>query len=281
MFFAADHAVKYLGIGFAVILILGLLFAVRVAVTSYLGERSDFRRWPSAEISGHPEQTGIGSLHEISFKGPDGLQLAGWYAPSRNRAAIVLVHGTNADRSSMLEETRILSEAGFGALALDLPGQGASAGNTLWGVHERQSISAAVDWLSSQPDVDPARIGALGASLGGYIVIQAASSDARIRAVVLLAAPADIGEQTRYASNRWGWLSELPAYWALLASGMPVRDLPPKEVIRNIAPRAVFIVGGTLDEVVPQYMAEQLYRSAAAGEYRERLVDFFTRKLLN
>jgi uncharacterized protein len=301
MIFAADHAVKYLGVGFAAMLILGLIFALRIAVTSYLGERSDFRRWPSAEISKHPERTGIDLLHEVSFKDSDGLLLAGWAVPSRNRAAIVLVHGTNTDRSSLLDEVRILSAAGFGILALDLPGQGASAGQTLWGVRERQSISAAVDWLRSRPDVDPERIGGLGASMGGYILTQAASTDARIRAVVLLAAPADVAEQTRFASNRWGLLSEIPAHWALLASGMPVRDMPARDVIRNIAPRAVFILGGTLDEVVPEYMAQQLYRSAlepkelwivsgahhadfsrvVPEQYRGRLIDFFTRNLLN
>jgi dipeptidyl aminopeptidase/acylaminoacyl peptidase len=301
MIFAADHAVKYLGVGFAALLILGVIFALRIAVMSYLGERSDFRRWPSAEISKHPERTGINSLHEVSFKGSDGLLLAGWAVPSRNRAAIVLVHGTNTDRSSVLDEARILSDAGFGILALDLPGQGASAGHTLWGVRERQSISAAVDWLLSQPDVDPERIGGLGVSMGGYILTQAASTDARIRAVVLAAAPTDVTEQTRYASNRWGLLSEIPAYWALLASGMPVHDLLPKDVIRHIAPRAVFILGGTLDELVPEYMAQQLYRSAAEPkelwivsgahhtdfsrvvpeQYRDRLIDFFRRNLLN
>jgi fermentation-respiration switch protein FrsA (DUF1100 family) len=83
---------------------------------------------------------------------------------------------------------------------------------------------------------------------------------------------------------------------------MPVRDMLPKEVIfRHIAPRAVSILGGTLDEVVPAYMAQQLYRSAAqpkelwivsgAGhadfsrvvseQYRDRLIDFFRRRLFN
>jgi dipeptidyl aminopeptidase/acylaminoacyl peptidase len=301
MIFAADHAVKYLGVGFAAVLILVVIFGLRIAAMSYLGERSDFRRWPSAEISKHPERTGINSLHEVSFNGSDGLVLAGWAVPSRNRAAVVLVHGTNTDRSSLLDEVRILSDAGFGILALDLPGQGASAGHTRWGARERQAISAAVDWLRSRPDVDPERIGGLGASMGGYILTQAASADARIRAVVLSAAPTDVVEQTRYASGRWGLLSELPAYWALLASGMPVHDMLPKVVIRNIAPRAVFILGGTLDELVPEYMAQQLYRSAGEPkelwivsgarhadfsravpeQYRDRLIDFFRRKLLN
>jgi dipeptidyl aminopeptidase/acylaminoacyl peptidase len=300
MFLAAEHAVKYLGVGFAVVLILGVLFALRIAVLSYLAERSDFLRAPPTEISRHPERTGIASLHEVSFQGPDGLRLAGWAAPSKNRAAVVVVHGTNAERSSTLNEVRLLSDAGFGILALDLPGQGGSEGRTLWGVAERRSISSAVDWLKSQPDVDPTRIGGLGISMGGYILAQAASTDSRLRAVVLAAAPTDVPEQTRYASGRWGWLSEIPADWALRASGMPTGDMLPTQVIKNISPRAVFIVAGMLDDVVPPRMAHQLYQAAGdpkelwmvdgahhtdfarvvPDQYRTRLIDFFSRTLL-
>ncbi|MEP6547792.1 MAG: alpha/beta fold hydrolase [Gammaproteobacteria bacterium] len=292
---------KYLGFAFLAVVILGAIFALRVAASSYLAERSDFIRWPPADISKHPERTGINGLHEVSFPGPNALRLAGWAVPSRNRAAVVLVHGTNTDRSSTLDELRLLSDAGFGVLAFDLPGQGASTGHSRWGAAERQSISAAVEWLLTQPDVDPARIGAMGISMGGYLLIQAAATDTRIRGVVLSAAPADVVEQTRYASNRWGRLSEIPAYWALQASGMPVREMPPLEIIRNISPRAVLILGGTLDKIVPEYMARQLYQCAGdpkelwivsgahhvdfsrvvPEEYRRRLVDFFGRTLLN
>jgi dipeptidyl aminopeptidase/acylaminoacyl peptidase len=100
--------------------------------------------------------------------------MAGWYAPSRNRAAVVLVHGTGADRSSLLADTRILTDAGFGTLALDIPGQGQSEGRTRWGVPERQAISAAVDWLSARDEVDPQRIGGFGLSMGAYVLTQAA-----------------------------------------------------------------------------------------------------------
>src|SRR6202011_3732713 len=99
---------------------------------------------PAAEISRHPERAGIAGLHDVSFSADGEPQVAAWYAPSRNRAAVVLVHGTGSDRSSLLAETRILADAGFGVLALDLPGQGASGGKTLWGVPERHAISAAI-----------------------------------------------------------------------------------------------------------------------------------------
>ena len=124
----------------------GLVLCVGVAAKSFWNERADYVRTPPAAISRHPERTGIEGLAEISFSSADGRRVAGWYAPSRNRAAIILVHGTGAERSSLLFETGFLSQAGFGVLAVDLPGQGASEGRTRWGVPERHAISAAIDW---------------------------------------------------------------------------------------------------------------------------------------
>jgi dipeptidyl aminopeptidase/acylaminoacyl peptidase len=108
------------------VLCLGSVFALRISVRSYLDERSDFVRNPPTDASRHPERAGIAGLREITFSTPDGSPIAAWYAPPRNRAAVVLVHGTATDRAGVLEETRFLSQAGFGVLALDLPGQGAS-----------------------------------------------------------------------------------------------------------------------------------------------------------
>ena len=284
----------------AVLLAAGVLCALRIAISNYRGELSDYKRWPSKEISRHPERTGISGLHEVSFAARGGYRLAGWYAPSRNRAAVVLVHGTGADRSSLLAETRILAEAGFGALAMDLPGQGASEGQTQWGVAERQAILAAIDWLGSQADVDPKRIGGFGLSMGAYVLTQAAVLDPRLRAVTLAACPNDVAEQNWVSSSHWGLLSQLPVYLAMRWSKQTL-DMLPKNVVGAIAPRAVFIMGGTLDDTVPEYMGRQLFAAAGdpkelwivagAGhgdyirtvpqEYPTRLIEFFGRSLLN
>jgi uncharacterized protein len=287
----------YIAIG---ILALGLLLGLRIAAKSFLGERADYMRTPSTVISRHPERVGILGLAEISFPTADGLRMAGWYAPSRNRAAIVLVHGTGADRSSLLLETRILTEAGFGVLALDLPGQGQSEGRTRWGVPERQAISAAVDWLSARDEVDAQRIGGFGLSMGAYVLTQAAVLDRRLRSVTLASSPNDVVEQNWLASDAWGLLTQIPCYLALRMYGQSL-DMLPKDVIGAIAPRAVFIVAGDLDTVAPKFMAQQLYAKAgnpkelwilpgahhgdyahiAPLEYRTRLTDFFQRTLLN
>jgi len=250
----------------AIVLLLGLAFVLRILISNYRDERADYIRTPPQPVSQHPERTGIAGLHEVRFRDAGATELAGWYAASRNRAAVVLVHGTGADRSGVLVETQFLAEAGFGVLAIDLPGQGASAGETQWGPAERRAISGAVQWLSVQPDVDPQCIGGLGLSMGAYVMTQAAVLDARLRAVVLGASPNDVVEQNWVSSARWGLLSQLPVYWALRASAQTY-DLLPKDVIGRIAPRSVFIIGGEHDTAVPRYMAEQLF--AAAGEPKE------------
>jgi alpha-beta hydrolase superfamily lysophospholipase len=276
-----------------------LVLGVGVAAKSFWNERADYVRTPPAAISRHSERTGIEGLAEISFPSADGRRVAGWYAPSRNRAAIILVHGTGAERSSLLFETGFLSQAGFGVLAVDLPGQGASEGRTRWGVPERHAISAAVDWLRARGEVDPERIGGFGFSMGAYVLTQAAVLDQRLRAVALVSSPNEVVEHNWLATAKWGLLTQVPCYLALRAYGQSL-DLPPKWVIGSIAPRAVLIVGGDLDPLVPAFMARQLFSAAgspkelwlvprahhadfaqiAGPEYRNRLTGFFERVLL-
>jgi dipeptidyl aminopeptidase/acylaminoacyl peptidase len=293
-------AVKWLLIGVVVVILLSGLLAVRVMLRSYRGEREDFMRSPSALISGHPERTGIRNLVEVAFPGPDEQKLAAWYAASENGAAVVLSHGTAADRSSLLEEIRVLADAGFGVLALDLPGQGASEGKTSWGVPEQRAISAAVTWLTLRPEVSPSRIGGFGFSMGAYVLAQAAVADARLRAVVLAASPSEIVLQTRLANSQWGWFSQLPALLALRNSGMTTAGNQPVAIIGSISPRSVLVLGGDLDDVVPESMTRALYASAkspkelwiihgahhgdysvvAPVDYPRRLINFFTQTLL-
>lgn len=275
-----------------------LVLCAILAAKSFWNERADYVRTPPSVISRHPERTGIEGLHEISFSSAAGTRVAGWYAPSRNRAAVILVHGTGADRSSLLFETEILSQAGFGVLAVDLPGQGASGGRSRWGVPERLAIIAAVDWLRTRSDVDAERIGGFGLSMGAYVLTQAAAVDQRLRAVALVSSPTEVVEHNWLATAKWGLLTQVPCYLALRAYGQSL-DMPPRNVIGSISPRAVLIVGGALDPLVPAFTAQQLFSAAgspkelwlvprahhddfakiAGPEYRNRLAGFFDRAL--
>jgi len=283
---------------FGVLCIGCMLGVVCIMARSYWNERQDYVRTPSTEIARDPARTKIKGLTEISFAA-GGATVAAWYAPPvALRAAVVLVHGVAADRSSLLFEARRLAQAGFGVLAPDLPGQGASGGKTEWGVPERRAIGASVDWLIQRGDVDAGRIGAFGMSMGAYVLAQTAVIDQRIAAVALAASPNDVVEFNWLATRRWGMLSQYPTYWALRAGGTPLNDCP-KDIVGNIAPRPLLLVQGERDDLVPEWMARQLYAAArppkelyiipgahhadyssvAPVEYGARLIDFFERAL--
>ncbi len=284
----------------AILLCLALLGAARVAYRHYRAVIEDFEPAAATELSKHPDRVGIAELEEVSFQSSDGIRLAGWYAPSHDRAAIVVTHGTNADRASVVGETRILARAGFGVLAFDWPGDGASGGSVHWNATERRALGAAIDWLGRRPDVDPTRLGGLGFSMGGYVMAQVAARDSRLRAVILLSAPADYAQLTHWQQRSWGVLSEAPADLALRNSGMPVTELRPVDVVRDISPRPLFVIGGDADSIVPPFMTRALYEAAqnpkslwmvpgadhggyarvAGDEYGSRLVQFFTDNLI-
>ena len=89
----------------------------------------------------------------------DGLDLAGWYVPSRNGAAVIVFPG----RSGTRKQARMLARNGYGVLLYDRRGEGASEGDPNgWGWDFDKDILAGIDFLKDRPDVDPHRIGGLG-----------------------------------------------------------------------------------------------------------------------
>jgi dipeptidyl aminopeptidase/acylaminoacyl peptidase len=275
--------------------LLAALAVFAIAFRNYAAARLDFEPWPASAALRHPERTGVPNIEAVAFRSQDGLRIAAWYVPSRNRAAVVLAHGTNADRSSMLPEMRLLAGAGYGVLAFDWPGDGESEGEIHWGPLERHALTAAVTWLAARPDVDPRRIGGLGFSMGGFFMTQLGAVDPRLHAVVIEAAPPDYEEYLHPLHDHWGMLSQWPALLAVRRSGMVLGEMSPRSVIGSIAPRPVLVIGGALDGIIPPSMADELYAAArepksewivpnarhgnyaevAGPEYGRRLLAFF------
>jgi len=135
----------------------------------------------------------------------DGVRLAAWYVPSANRAAVVLLHGAGSTRSNVLRHAAVLAEHGYGVLLLDARGHGESDGRAMdfgwWGDAD---VTAAVDLLAQQPDVDAERIGVVGLSMGGEEAIGASAADERIRAVVAEGATARSAGDEAWLSEAYG-----------------------------------------------------------------------------
>ena len=60
----------------------------------------------------------------VACTAADGLRLKGWYHPSRNGAAVLVVHGGNSDRTGSVAHARLLADAGYGVLLYDARGRG-------------------------------------------------------------------------------------------------------------------------------------------------------------
>lgn len=239
--------------------VLAVVPAFGIAYRAYRQQRVVFfpERRPVAVSNA---AAGIAGVQDVTFRAGD-VELRGFYAPSRNRRAVLLVHGAGGDRSSLLHEARVLAKRGYGVLSYDLPGHGESGGEIRWAEPERASVRAALDWLVESGDVDAERLGALGFSLGGYVLAQVAAVDARLAAVVLSGTPSDPVEQVRFQHARYSLLSELPALFVLRRGGMDL-DVRALDYVSRIAPRPLLVIGGERDHTVPATMAESLFRAA-------------------
>ncbi|WP_418607867.1 alpha/beta hydrolase [Georgenia sp. SUBG003] len=122
------------------------------------------------------ESPPAGAEH-VSFPTTDGELLAGWYVPSRNGAAVVLLHGSGATRASVVDHADVLAAAGYGVLAFDARGHGDSTGRGMrWGWYGDTDVDAAVAYLAERADVDAGHIAAVGLSMGGEEALGAAGA---------------------------------------------------------------------------------------------------------
>lgn len=203
---------------------------------------------PRGTLGATPRDVGLGFV-DLRLRTADGVDLAGWYVPSSNGAAVVLLHGAGSTRSDVLDRARVLAGRGYGVLLVDARGHGASGGRAMdfgwWGDLD---VRAAVDGLVSRPDVTDGRIAVVGLSMGGEEAIGALASDRRIRAVVAEGATHRVAADRDWLVDRHGargWvqvqLDRLTYALAdLLTPASPPGTL--RESVARAAPRPVLLV---------------------------------------
>lgn len=84
---------------------------------------------------------------------------------------------------------------GYLAAAVSLPGYGATTGPAdFWGPRSQRAFRAALDYLLQDPGADPGRVAVYGVSGGAATASMEATTDPRIKALILVEGFYDVGE---------------------------------------------------------------------------------------
>ena len=225
---------------------------------------------PAGLVRGTPAT--LAGLHgtTVQLRAPDGVRLSAVYVPSRNRAAVLLLHGSGARSSgaSVVPQARVLMRHGYGVLLLDARGHGRSGGDAMdFGWYGERDVPAALRYLAGRPDVDPGRIAVLGESMGGEQALGALAGYGTPRVAAVVAE----GATARTARDKAAWLPggaagfvqrRLDSLTYALAGALTSAPQPPplaSAVRAGAAPVLLICAGRVADE---QRAAEALQRAA-------------------
>ena len=241
------------------------------------------------------------AYEDVKFETEDGLELEGWYIPSKNGAAVISFPGRNGPQ----RQARMLARHGYGVLVFDRRGEGRSEGEpNIFGWGGDEDIKAAIRYLKTRADVDPNRIGGIGLSVGGELMLEAAAETTELRAVVSDGAGARTAREaldTEGTSTTYKLLSGISNGLKDVTMTIATGRTPPKhlkDLVGRIAPRPLLLIadpesdnGEKLNRLYYRHAKQPkaLWEIPGAGHvngavsrkaaYEKRIVSFFDQAL--
>jgi uncharacterized protein len=255
-----------------------------------------------------PEQFGM-KYEKVSFKTSDGLNLKGWFMPSPTgeKKTLLMCHGWGDNKGHLLERTYFLNtKAGYNLLYFDHRSHGESEGEiTTIGYLELIDCEAALGYLAqSHPDLTES-IGVFGLSMGGSVGVMTMAQHPQLKCGVMESPFTDYKRVVR----QWAWnhfrLPYFPMVWLTLyilrlrVGKSEVDAFSPIKFVAKIAPRPLFLIGGTDDALMPPPEVKSLFEKAgepkqlwmipgathaqcykvAGLEFEERVMGFYRKHL--
>jgi fermentation-respiration switch protein FrsA (DUF1100 family) len=203
-----------------------------------------FIYFPSAEMVATPAELGL-PYEEVWFG--EEPRRYGWFVPGAGPITLLYLHGNAGNISHRLEWLALLrASLGVNVFIFDYQGYGRSGGRPSE-EHTYQDARAALTYLRSRPEIDPARIVYFGKSLGGAVGVQLASEEPPYRLIA----------QSTFTSL----LDLARLHYPFLPGGLLRTHYASIDKIGQVrAP--VLLVHGERDDLVPLGQAQRLYEAA-------------------
>ncbi|HEY3771404.1 MAG TPA: alpha/beta fold hydrolase [Solirubrobacteraceae bacterium] len=180
---------------------------------------------------------------------------------------VVLIPGLDSTKEEFFVWEEVFLHRGMATLSLDGPGQG----ETGWRTHIRPdyevAVAAALDAVADRPELDMARVGAVGVSLGGYYVVRAAAFEPRIRALAGVSGPFQFGAD-------WETMPELTRETVAHHSGARSADDARRRAeeldldgVAQRVRRPCLVLTGALDQVISWENTKRIADAVPGAEW--------------
>jgi len=175
---------------------------------------------------------------------------------------VLLLPGLDSTKEEFFNWENVFLQRGMATFSLDGPGQGETGYYLPLRPDYEVAAMVAVDALSARKDINMDRLGVAGVSMGGYYAARTAAFDKRIRAVVTVGGPYEVGSGfdarpeisraafTQYSGAETNERARAIAHQMSLEGVIAKLDSP------------LLVIFGRLDRLVPYQQAERVVREA-------------------
>lgn len=201
----------------------------------------------------------------VTIRGDGHAIAASWRDLGPDSPVVLVLHGSGGDRRSALPRARLLLDAGFSVLLIDLQAHGETPGDRITlGWRESADVRAARDWIRA--NAPGRKAGAVGASLGGAALLlgpQPVGFDAVVVEATYARLRQAIENRMVMRSGLFGHvMTPLLAWQVKPRLGVGVDELEPIRAIANVG-APVMVVGGSRDAYTPEEESRELFAAAA------------------
>ena len=183
---------------------------------------------------------------------------AGFYPnPAGASCAVVMLHGIDDDRASVLAFAPLYWDRGCSVFAFDHRDHGrSSSAHRTYGFHEADDAVLAIDWVIDRTSLAPGHIGLHGISFGAATALEVLERRDDLAFVVADSPYSSMGSiVASSAANSLGVLEPLVRPWAHFLierrADMAIDDVDPAAAIAGVA-TPILLIHTAGDDIVPE-----------------------------